>query len=292
MTKGYRGINAGGGRAVLITGASSGIGRHAATAAARRGFTVFATVRRDADAEGLRGLGLPGLVPICPVDLSDSGHIAWAVEVVSDHIARRGLRGLFALINNAGGGSPAPIELLDPEGFHTELKTRLLGATILVQSLLPLLRQAKGRILWIMTPALIPTPYVASIHACDFGANCLARTLDIELKPWPIPNVMVRCGGIRTRAGLRTASDVHAVLKKGPRERAALYESLLNKWAADMAAFDARRTEPERVAHIVLKALLADEPRRRYAVGHMARAAGFLETLPQPVADWILRRHF
>jgi hypothetical protein len=50
------------------------------------------------------------------------------------------------------------------------------------------------------TPAIVPLPYIASIHVCDFAANCLVRTLEIELKPWKIPQVMVRCGGIKTAA--------------------------------------------------------------------------------------------
>ena len=143
-----------------------------------------------------------------------------------------------------------------------------------------------------MTPALIPTPYVASIHACDFAVDCLTRTLDIELNRWRIPNIMVRCSGIKAPAGLRTTSDVEAVLERGPRDRTVLYEEALKKWADDMTAFDVKRTAPKRVGEVVLKALLATKPRRRYSVGHMSRAAAFLELLPHPAADWILRKRF
>src|SRR5512142_620008 len=120
-------------RSVLVTGCSSGIGREAALALARRGFTVFATVRKDADAEALRALRLPGLIPLCPGDLSDLGQVGRAVESVSGEIGRRGGEGLWAIVNNAGGGGPPPVELLDPERFQTELKARLLGPVALVQ---------------------------------------------------------------------------------------------------------------------------------------------------------------
>jgi NAD(P)-dependent dehydrogenase (short-subunit alcohol dehydrogenase family) len=281
-----------GGKAVLITGCSSGIGRQAALALAGRGFTVFATVRKEADAQALRGLNVAGLHPVCPVDLADLDQISRAVEFVSAELDRRGGQGLFGLVNNAGGGGPAPVELLAPDKFHAELRARVVGPVVLIQAVLPLLRQAGGRIVWIMTPAVIPTPYVAGIHACDFAVNCLARTLDIELKPWGIPNIMIRCGGIRTPAGLRTVPDVETLLTEGPPDRVALYDRPLRKWAADMAAFDAKRTEPERVAEVVLRALTAKRPKRRYSVGHMARAAALLESLPQPVADWILKKRF
>lgn len=280
------------GESVLITGCSSGIGRQAALALAGRGFTVFATVRKEADAESLRGLNVPGLIPVCPVDLADPEDASQTAAFVAHELARMGMNGLYALVNNAGAGRPVPVELLPLPEFHTELRARVLGSVALVQGVLPLLRRAQGRIVWIMTPALIPTPYVAGIHACDFAVNCIARTLDIELKPWRIPNIMIRCGGIRTPAGMRTVSDVEAVLRDGPPERVALYDGALRKWAKDMAAFDEKRTDAGKVAEVVVRALMAWKPKRRYSVGHMAGAAAFLESLPQPVADWILKRRF
>ena len=280
------------GRSVLITGCSSGTGRETAIKLGEHGFTVFATVRKEADAENLRNLKVPNLVPVCPVDLTNLDHITNAAKVVADELDRRGKKGLYALINNTGGGSPAPVELMELDQFQRELQTRILGSVAMVQAFLPLIRQTSGRIIWIMTPALIPTPYVASIHACDFALNCIARTLEIELKPWRIPNIMIRCGGIKTPAGLRTTTDVEAVLQKGPPERVALYEKALRRWGKDMAEFDDKRTEPEKVAEMVFNALIAEDPKRRYSIGHMARLAVFLELMPQSVADWILKKRF
>lgn len=280
------------GRGVVITGCSSGIGRETAVQLAKHGFTVFATVRKEADAENLRNLNLPNLVPVCPVDLTNLDHIANTARVVSSELNRRGKKGLYALINNAGGGSPAPIELMELDKFHKELQTRILGSVALVQAFLPLIREANGRIVWIMTPALIPTPYVAIIHACDFALNCIARTLDIELKRWSIPNIMIRCGGIKTPAGLRTTTDIEAVLQEEPHGRVALYEKALRQWAKDMAEFDKKRTEAEKAAETVLKALSAKRPKRQYSIGHMAKAARFLEAMPQSLADSILKMRF
>jgi NAD(P)-dependent dehydrogenase (short-subunit alcohol dehydrogenase family) len=280
------------GRGALITGCSPGIGRETAVKLAEHGFTVFATVRKEADAENLRNLKILNLVPVCPVDLTNLDPITNAAKMVADELNRRGKKGLYALINNAGGGSPAPVELMALDPFHRELQTRILGSVAMVQAFLPLIRQASGRILWIMTPALIPISYVTSIHACDFALNCVARTLDIELKPWRIPNIMIRCGGIKTPAGLRTTADVGAIFQKEPHERVALYQKALHKWAKDMAKFDERRTEPEKVAQVVLKALSTKRPKRRYSIGYMAKAASFLEALPQSLADGILKLRF
>ena len=280
------------GKAVLITGCSSGIGRQTAIALAKYGFHVFATVRKEVDAENLRGLSLPNLVPICPLDLTNFEHITDTARAVANELNNCGMKGLYALVNNAGSGSPAPIELMELEQFRTELQARVLGSVAMVQAFLPLIRRANGRIIWIVTPGLIPTPYVTSIHACDFAINCIARTLDIELKPWQIPNVLIKCGGIKTPAGSRTTTDVEAVLKKEPRERVSLYEQALREWAKDMAEFDKKRTEPEKVAEIVLKALIAKQPKSRYSIGHMVKAVNFLEAMPQSIADRILKMRF
>jgi NAD(P)-dependent dehydrogenase (short-subunit alcohol dehydrogenase family) len=280
-------------QAVLITGCSSGIGKASALHLARQGLTVFASVRKDADAEMLRGLGEPNLVPVCPLDLTRREHIPPIVDTVQRELDRRGIKGLRALVHNAGGGIVAPIELMNLDTFQRELNARLVGSVALTQAFLPLIRQAEGgRIVWITTPAIIPTPYVASIHAADFAVNCLARTLSIELKPWGIPNVMIRCGGIQTPAAERTYDDLWRNLQSCPQDKADLYRKALQEWADSMVDFDSKRTSPEKVAETVYKAISAAKPRPRYAVGHMAGAAAFLEALPQTLGDALLSARF
>jgi NAD(P)-dependent dehydrogenase (short-subunit alcohol dehydrogenase family) len=273
-------------KSILITGCSSGIGRAMAEYLAKRGFIVFATVRKEEDERSLLSLNIDNLIPICPLDLTRLDQVTEAAERVSTELERRGQSGLYAYINNAGGGRVGPVELMDAQKFGVELQTRLAGPVALIQALLPLIRRAGGRIVWIMTPATIPTPYVASIHACDFAANCIARTLEIELKPWAIPVIQIRCGGIKTARGLETTQEVEALLQY---PKASLYAESLRKWGKEMAAFDEKRTEPEKVAEVVHKALLARRPRRRYAVGYMSGAATMLESLPQPLVDAVLR---
>jgi NAD(P)-dependent dehydrogenase (short-subunit alcohol dehydrogenase family) len=279
----------GNGKSVLITGCSSGIGKATALELARAGFTVFATVRKAADFEALCGLGQANLIPICPLDLTRLEDIPPLVEKVQAELGRLGQPGLYALINNAGGGAVAPVELLDLGVLQAELQTRIVGGVALAQATLPLLRQGGGRMVWIVTPAIIPTPYVSSIHACDFAANCLARTLEIELKPWKIPVIQVRCGGIKTGKGLNTTAEAEAVLQH---PKAELYRQQMRQWAKEMAEFDTKRTEPEAVARVVLQSLQARSPRRRYRVGYMSGPAAWLEALPQGWTDAILKMRF
>ena len=274
------------GKSVLITGCSSGIGRTTALHLAELGYTVFATVRKPADQARLAELRLPNLVPLCPLDLTHREDIGPLVQSVQEELRRLGQPGLYALINNAGGGGVAPLELLDLDVFSAEVQGRLVGALALVQAFLPALRAGSGRIVWIATPATIPTAYVSSIHACDFAVNCLARTLDIELKPWNLPVIQVRCGGIRTDKGLTTPQEAQAILRH---PRGELYRLAVSRWGEEMAAFDRKRTEPVEVARVVAQALSARQPRRRYRVGYMSGAAALLELLPQAWTDAILK---
>ena len=121
-------------RSVLITGCSSGIGRTTALYLAQNGFTVFASVRKEKDRQELLQLHEPNLIPVCPLDLTRLEDIPPVVATIQAELQRRGQAGLYALINNAGGGGVAPIELMDLDVFHKELQTRLVGAVAVTVS--------------------------------------------------------------------------------------------------------------------------------------------------------------
>ena len=278
------------GRGVLVTGCSSGIGRSTALFLADHGFTVFATVRREADCEELKSQGKPGLVPLHPLDLRKLEHIGPIAAKVEEELSSRGQPGLYAIVNNAGAGSVAPLELLDLEAFRSELEARLLGPVALAQALLPSLRRGHGRLLWIATPALIPIPFVASIHACDYAANCITRTFGLELAPWGIPSIFVRCGGILTAAPDKNARELEAAQARWSEDRRALYRDSLEKEKRELAEFDLRRSDPALIAAKVLQALCASHPKRVYRAGYMSGAAAILDLLPQGLVDRIMAR--
>jgi NAD(P)-dependent dehydrogenase (short-subunit alcohol dehydrogenase family) len=274
--------------AIFVTGASSGIGKEVALHLARRGFLALATVRRAEAEEELASLGQNRLIPL-RLDLNGDADFPGLASRVEAECAKAGLPGLAALVNNAGGSLVGPIELIEVKRFKAELEARILGPIALLQALLPSIRRAKGRLLWIATPALLPTPYVTGIHACDFAVNCLARSLALELRPWGTAVSLIRCGGIATRAGRGTIAEIEASLREAPPEKRVLYEAGLRSWGASMAGFDARRSPVSLVAQTVEKALLARRPRPRYQVGYFSGLGAFLELLPQGAVDAILR---
>jgi len=275
-------------KSVFITGCSSGIGRATALFLARRGFLVFATVRKESDAEKLRALREANLVPVCPLELTDMEAIARAARFVQKELHTRRIKGLYALINNAGGGGIAPLELMDLEKFHIELKTRILAPVALLQAFLPLIREARGRIVWIATPALLPIPYVANIHACDFAVNYLARALNLELTQWQIPNILVRCGVISTASVERSWHDLEDSFSTWKPERLALYRETLEKEKEYLSALDKKRTNPEKVAEVVFRSLTVKNPHTRYQVGSMSKIAALAECFPQTFVDHMM----
>src|SRR2546425_10213582 len=108
--------------AVVVTGASSGIGEACALRLDRRGFQVFAGVRSAKDQKSLKSKGGGALTPIL-LDVTDDGTIAAAADAVSQAVGDAGLRGL---VNNAGVVMPGPLEFLPLEDLRRQLEVNVI----------------------------------------------------------------------------------------------------------------------------------------------------------------------
>ena len=183
--------------AVVITGASTGIGRASALDLDSRGFRVFAGVRKDEDAERLRS-ERPSIEPL-RIDVTDADSIAAARDRVTEAVDGAGLAGL---VNNAGIAVPGPLEHLPIDEIRRQLEVNLIGQIAVTQAFLPLLRTARGRIVNIGSiggRVALPLlgPYAGSKHAMEGITDSLRR----ELRPWGIEVSIVRPGRSRRRSG-------------------------------------------------------------------------------------------
>ena len=124
---------------VIITGASSGIGAATARELARRGFHVLAGVRRDQDADAIRG---PGIEPLI-VDITNPDHIRALATRVHEDPEGRAVR---ALVNNAGIGVNAPVEVFAIVEWRRLFEVNFFGHIAVIQTLLPALIRNKGRV--------------------------------------------------------------------------------------------------------------------------------------------------
>lgn len=273
-------------RAVVITGASTGIGRATALELDSRGFAVYAGVRRDADADRLRS-ERPSLEPI-QLDVTDSASIAAARDRVAAAVDGSGLAGL---VNNAGIAVPGPLEHLPIDELRRQLEVNLVGQIAVTQAFMPLLRAARGRIVNIGSiggRVALPLlgPYAASKHAMEGFTDSLRR----ELRPFGIQVSIVRPGPIATEIWERGNASADEVLERMP-AAAADYGPAIERARAFAAQRTREAVPPSAVAEVVAHALTADRPRTRYLVGPQARMLATLRAvLPDRWFDALLER--
>src|SRR4051794_34155641 len=132
-------------RSALVTGSSTGIGRATALRLDAAGWRVFAGVRREEDAVSLRAAATERLTPVT-LDVADAEAIAAAAELIAGELGSVGLDGL---VNNAGISLPSPLETMPIEDFRRQVEINLTGQVAVTQALLPSIRQARGRIVFL-----------------------------------------------------------------------------------------------------------------------------------------------
>jgi len=191
-------------RSVLITGASTGIGRATALRLDAAGWRVFAGVRKEEDAAALSEAGSERLMPLI-LDITGAGQIAAAAARVEAESAA----GLDGLVNNAGVAIPGPLETLAIEDFRRQVEVNMTAHVAVTQALLPAVRAATGRIVFISSiGGRVALPLTGAYHAAKFGIEAVGDVFRQELRPWGISVSIVEPGSIDTpiwERGERTA---------------------------------------------------------------------------------------
>jgi NAD(P)-dependent dehydrogenase (short-subunit alcohol dehydrogenase family) len=273
-------------RSVLITGASTGIGRATALRLDAAGWRVFAGVRRESDADSLREAGSARLTPLS-LDVTDAEQIAAAAERIDGEVEA----GLDGLVNNAGVAIPGPLETLAIEDFRRQIEVNMTGQVAVTQALLPAIRTARGRIVFISSiGGRVALPLTGAYHAAKFGIEAAGDVFRQELRPWGISVSIVEPGSIDTpiwERGERTHDEIGA---RSP-QREALYGRAMEKYRKVIRDTAERGIAPEKVAKVIEHALTASRPRTRYLVGLEANVAARIRPLiPTPVFDRLVAR--
>lgn len=241
-------------RAVVVTGASSGIGLDACRELVEHGFVVFGTVRRHEDEAAPRGAGATPVL----LDVTDQASVRAARDRVSSLMNGALLAGL---VNNAGISGAGPIELLDLDEFRSMLEVNALGAVAVTQAFLPMLKEARGRIVNLSSVAgrIAPpfmAPYAASKSALEAISDCLRR----ELHPFGIDVIVIQPGIVHTPIWKKGADrDLSPVLNTP-------YERVMRSMKDHAASVDDRAMPPARVSRAILHALTARRPPARIPV--------------------------
>jgi NAD(P)-dependent dehydrogenase (short-subunit alcohol dehydrogenase family) len=277
---------------VVVTGASSGIGRATALHLAAVGWHVYAGVRRPDDGEALRRASTsgPSISPLL-MDVTNTEQIDAGVRAVADHVGAAGLNGL---VDNAGIGVTSPMELVPLETLRNQFEVNVFGQVAVTQGFLPLLRQARGRVVVIgsigdrMTP-----PFGGPLAASKSAIASVADAFRQELAPWGIRVVLLEPGSIRTDAVDKVQRDAGATAKAYSSEAAELYRDSYLGVVEVAIAREANGSPPSVVADLVVKVLTKSRPRARYVVGKDARLlANLTRFTPTLMFDAMRRKLF
>ncbi|HEY2055340.1 MAG TPA: SDR family oxidoreductase [Solirubrobacterales bacterium] len=273
-------------RTVLVTGASSGIGRATVRRLDGAGWKVFAGLRRADDAAALRAEGSERLEPLM-LDVLDPEAIAVAAERVG---AEPG--GLDGLVDNAGAAVAGPLEALPIEDFRRQVELNLTAQLAVTQAMLPAIRVARGRVVLISSiGGRVALPMTGAYHAAKFGLEGLGDSLRQELAPWGIKVVLIEPGSIDTPIWSRGEEDADRIfVAASPRIRE-LYGATVERYRQVVRETAERGVPPEKVAARIEHALEVRRPRARYPVGLDAQVMTRLKPLlPTPVLDRLIAR--
>src|SRR3984957_9478769 len=276
---------------IVVTGASTDMGAATARELARRGFHVLAGVRREIDADALRGDGIEPHI----LDITVESDVA----AIADRVAADPLgRPLRALINNAGIAVNAPVEALPIAECRRQFEVNLFVHDAMIQGLMPSLLRSSGTVVNISSVGgKVALPTYPAYAGTKFALEALSDSMRREVNDLGVKVVVVEPGAVKTemaQRGVATADRLKAGMTADQRDR---YGELVDAMSNLARSFDTDGVPAERAAKVIANAATAPRPRTRYTIG---RDAAILLRLSRVVSDrfldrvvrLILRRHY
>jgi len=245
-------------KVVLITGASSGIGKKTAELLVQQGFIVYGAARRMEKMQDLKALG----VHLIAMDVTDDISMTQGIQEIMDAEKR-----IDILVNNAGYGSFGSVEDVPLSEAKYQFEVNVFGLARLTQLVLPYMREQKsGKIINIASVAgKISEPLGAWYHASKFAVEGLSDCLRMELKQFGIEVVVIQPGPIKTEwDGI--AEDNLAKVSGNT-----AYGEMAKSHIKMFKSFYKRGSEPIVIANIIVKAIHAKNPKTRYTAGSGAK---------------------
>ena len=274
-------------KAIVVTGASTGIGEACAIGLYDLGFIVYAGVRNDEAGQRLRSDRDDRMRPV-HIDVTNDDDITRAAEEVQSTLNGVPLRGL---VNNAGITAAGPLEFMTSERLRWQLDVNVTGQVAVTSVFLPMIRESKGRIVFIgSTSGFMSSPLQGAYCASKHAIEAICDTLRLELKPWGIEVSCVQPGMIRTPIWEKSTAEANQYLEQSPPELMELYGPLVNA-VTDYASKAPGMSAPvDVVVRDVIHALTAPRPRTRYLNGAGATTQKIISRLPDRLRDWVLQR--
>ncbi len=257
-------------RTVLVTGAGRGIGRAVAVRLARSGWQVYGGVRTDVAAKELAAES-PSIVPV-ELDVTVPEHLAALERELPER--------LDALVNNAGIAVAGPLETLSRSDMHHQFDINLIGPLALTRAMLPRLRRARGRVVFISSiNGMVSFPFTGIYNASKYAVEAVADCLRVELRPFGVQVALVAPGVIDTDPWHQMDDVIDELEARLDPEHRALYAQ---HFAGERGLIEKIRKNakpPERVAAVVERQLTRRRVRPRTLVGTDARSIRTMKAL-------------
>jgi len=273
-------------RVILITGSSTGIGRATAERFARRGWWVFASMRKPESGAELRALAAQNRwrlsTPALDVTRDDS-----VAEAVGQLLIETGGR-LDVLVNNAGYFAFGPLEETTPDELRAQLETNVVGVHRVTREVLPAMRaRGAGTIVTLgSVSGKVAVPMVGPYHASKWALEGMIEALRLELIPFGIRVALVEPGPFRTLLHDNERLAAGAGRAESP------YGELLASYRRQTANLR-RETNLTPLVDVIERAATAKRPRLRWLVGPTSLSAGRLRAfVPDRVYEWLMRIAF
>jgi NAD(P)-dependent dehydrogenase (short-subunit alcohol dehydrogenase family) len=260
------------GRTVLVTGASTGIGRATALLLAQLGANVLAGVRDPTAGDALG----PTVRPVS-LDITNA-----------DDIEALQLQSLDGLVNNAGIAVSGPLEFLPLDELRRQLEVNVIAQLAVTQACMPALREARGRIVNVASIAgRVSLPLYGPYAASKFALEALSDSLRREQRDVRV--IVVEPGAVATPIwdrGIAAADKLWSAMPPVAHER---YGALVETMRGEAEQQGTKGEPPEAVARIIATALASRSPRTRYVIGRDARIQAILgRVLPGRAMDALL----
>ncbi len=261
---------------ILITGASTGLGREMALYLAERGFNVYATMRDTSEAGTLLDAAKSRntTLKVLSLDVTDKASIQQAVETI---VSETG--GIYGVVNNAGVGLRGYFEDLDDEEIRRMFDANVFGVMEVTRAVLPHMRKARrGRVLLISSVGgRIGSLGVSTYCSTKFALEGFGESLFMELAPLGVKVVLIEPGIIKTERW--TSNRGQGARAGDPNSPYAAWFSRSEQEADKLV--QASTATPVDVAEVIHQALVAEHPKLRYMVGRKAKlAVGLRRWLP------------
>jgi len=216
------------------------------------------------------------------LDVADPESVAAAAKRVAGEVD-----GLWAVINNAGVIVQGPLELVPADEWRRQLEVNTLGPASVVREFLPLVRAGHGRIVNVSAATgRVAMPLLGALSASKAGLEALSNALRLELAAWKIPVVVIEPGTTETEIFARAGAAADVAMQQADRERVELYAEHLAAYGKAMG-----RVKPgpvAKVAEVIVRAVEARRPRRRYAVAEARTLGAILPKLPAGLRDRVV----